>query len=79
MVVFESAVCTALGFASSARTAEAMLTAPTAARPNVHLLNFICSSDVVWLFVYLLERDKNSLSLHLEGAFDFKIREKHGN
>jgi len=28
-----------------------MLTAPTAARPNVHLLNFIYSSDVV-LFLF---------------------------
>src|ERR1035437_9869789 len=28
-------------FASSARAAEARLTTPTAARPNVHLLNFI--------------------------------------
>jgi hypothetical protein len=40
MVVFESAVCTALNF-SSARAADARLTTPTAARPTVHLLNFI--------------------------------------
>ena len=41
MVVFESAVCTWLTLVSSARAAEVKLTTPTAARPNVHLLNFI--------------------------------------
>ena len=46
LVVFETAVLSALNFASSARATEVRLTAPTAARPNVHLLNFICSSDV---------------------------------
>src|SRR5690349_19630429 len=40
MVVEESAVITALAF-SSALTADARLTTPTAARPSVHLLNFI--------------------------------------
>jgi hypothetical protein len=39
--VFESAVCTWLIFGSSARAAEARLTTPTAAKPNVNLLNFI--------------------------------------
>jgi hypothetical protein len=42
MVVVESAVSTGLNLVvSSALTAEAMLTTPTAARPKVHLLNFI--------------------------------------
>src|SRR5208282_1701815 len=43
-VVFESAVCNWLNLgvvASSARATEARLTTPSAARPNVHLLNFI--------------------------------------
>jgi hypothetical protein len=40
MVVEESAVWMALIF-SSALAAEARLTAPTAANPIVHLLNFI--------------------------------------
>jgi hypothetical protein len=41
MVVFDSAVFTWLIFVSSARAAEVKLTTPTAARPNVHLLNFM--------------------------------------
>src|SRR5690349_22691268 len=41
-VVADTAVCTWLiGFASSACTADARLTTPPAAKPNVHLLNFI--------------------------------------
>jgi hypothetical protein len=39
-VVDESAVATVLG-CSSALAADARLTTPTAARPSVHLLNFI--------------------------------------
>jgi hypothetical protein len=57
-VVVESAVITM--FVSSARAAEVKLTKPTAARPNVHLLNFIwflrCCL-VICLF-YLHLRDK---------------------
>jgi hypothetical protein len=52
MVVDESEVSTVLAVvASSALTAEARLTTPTAARPNVHLLNFIGSSSVVYLLL----------------------------
>jgi hypothetical protein len=78
MTVLESAVSTGLNFgASSARTAEAMLTAPTAARPNVHLLilNFICSSDVVWFLFYCLSGVKTVYPKHPAGAIDFKRRE----
>src|SRR5690242_19282315 len=75
MVVLESAVCTELMVASSAWTAEAMLTAPRAARPSVHLLNFIlflrCCLFVV---VYCVRRGKNSLPQHLDGAFEVKSR-----
>src|SRR6266705_4273029 len=62
MVVLESAVCTM--FVSSARAAEIKLTTPTAARPNVHLLNFIwflrCCLLIVSYFTCF--RDKTGLS-----------------
>jgi hypothetical protein len=57
-----------------------MLTAPTAARPSVHLLNFICSSDVVlFVVVNCVKRGKNSLPQHLEDAFEVKSRETLDN
>src|SRR6266576_2243365 len=52
MVVEESADCTALSF-SSALAAEARLTTPTAAKPKVHLLNFIWFLRCYLLFVVL--------------------------
>jgi hypothetical protein len=45
MVVEESAVWTAFAF-SSALAADARLTTPTAAKPNVHLLNFIVPPNI---------------------------------
>src|SRR6185369_12274519 len=84
MVVEESAVCTALNF-SSAFAAEARLTTPTAAKPMVHLLNFIwflyvgCCLFLV-LFMYMHFRVKpvhpGTNTVHLQeqigetGSFD---------
>jgi hypothetical protein len=80
MVVSDSAVFNWLILVSSARAAEVKLTTPTAARPNVHLLNFIwflrCCL-VICLF-YLHLRDKSELSQHRLGAIDVEIIENSG-
>src|SRR5215469_5393670 len=83
MVVLESAVFNGTSFgASSARTADAMLTAPTAARPNVHLLNFICVPPVivyslfVCLFLLVISGAKPVRPwLAPEGAIEVKTKE----
>src|SRR6516165_6904212 len=66
-VVLESAVCTVLIF-SSARAADARLTTPIAARPTVHLLNFIwflrCCLLMFFRLVPVHFRVKDSLPRH---------------
>src|SRR6185503_9376124 len=69
MVVDESAVKTvfAVPVSSAAFAAEARLTTPTAAKPIVHLLNFIGSSSLVYFFAHVTYAQtwgKNSLPRH---------------
>src|SRR6516225_10488391 len=79
-VVFESAVCTELIF-SSARAADARLTTPIAARPTVHLLNFIwflrCCLLMFFRLVPLHFRVKDGLPRHRMVQLALKI-EKTG-
>ena len=79
MVVFESAVCTWFIF-SSARAAEARLITPTAARPTVHLLNFIwflrCCLFYWFRFISASAlQGKNSFTPAPNGAIEMKIGE----
>src|SRR5579862_7710600 len=76
MVVFESAVCRGVIF-SSARAADARLTTPTAARPTVHLLNFIwflrCCLLMFFCLVPVHFRVKNRLPRHRMVQLRLKI------
>jgi hypothetical protein len=71
MVVAERAVIIELAF-SSACIIDGMLTKPTAAKPNVHLLTFInCSFRLFFIFCFSTRNEGDGL--HFVGALDIPL------